>query len=331
METRKFISIIGLSACLFASSCSSASKKRPSDADGEKVGSSLVVSSQVTDPVQGPAPPAATIKPIVLVLSPGGARAFAQAGVIRALSDARIRIGAVLGTEVGGLIAATYAIQPQMNAFEWQLQKIKETEFIQSSKFLGIGQEYPMEAVALSKQLDQIFGDKSFKDLKIPLILSVEEKNAQSFALIKQGSLTRALRASVAIEGLLKEVLFENREVRASTRAKPYLVQEARALNLGPVVLVDSLAFSSDRIQKTQADEIDGDLEDIEKRLSQNYEDARDHHRSEREQADLVITPDVRSIGLLDFKRKNEAIYSGKQSANAVISKIRELTGQVKP
>ncbi|MBL7715940.1 MAG: patatin-like phospholipase family protein [Bdellovibrionales bacterium] len=327
METRKLIRIIALVASILVTGCASSAKKNQNPIIEESVGTSLVV----TQEQQGPAAPASTIKPVVLVLSPGAARAFAQAGVIRALTDAKIRIGAVLGTEVGALIGATYSIQPQMNAFEWQLQKIRETEFIQASRFLGIGQEYPMEAVALSKQLDQIFGNKSFKDLKIPLILSVEEKGAQNFALIKQGSLTKALRASIAIEGLLKEVQFENREVRASMRSKPYLVQEARALGIGPVILVDSLAYSSDRIQKTQSDDLDADLEDIEKRISQNYEEARDHHRSEREQADLVITPDVRSIGLLDFKRKNEAIYSGKQSVTALLPKIRELTGQAKP
>ena len=49
------------------------------------------------------------VRPIVLVLGPGMARGFAFAGVLRALNEAKIPIGAVIGTEMGALVSALYA------------------------------------------------------------------------------------------------------------------------------------------------------------------------------------------------------------------------------
>src|SRR5689334_11194719 len=83
----------------------------------------------------GPPPPAQSpnygpdpvlVKPIVLVLGPGLARGFAYVGVLRALKEAKIPVGAIFSTEIGSLIATLYGMSPTLNQFEWGLQKFKD-------------------------------------------------------------------------------------------------------------------------------------------------------------------------------------------------------------
>lgn len=49
--------------------------------------------------------------------------------------------------------------------------------------------------------------------------------------------------------------------------------------------------------------------------------------RLERNDIDLLIRPDLKSIGLLDFHRAQEAIQAGETAAAGVIDRLRALTG----
>jgi NTE family protein len=49
--------------------------------------------------------------------------------------------------------------------------------------------------------------------------------------------------------------------------------------------------------------------------------------RLERNDIDLLIRPDLKSIGLLDFHRAGEAIQAGETAAASVIDRLRALTG----
>ncbi len=76
-----------------------------------------------------PAPPplpVETPKKVALILGPGGAKAFAHVGVLKALQQQRIPIDKVVGLEWGALIAGLFAVKGQVHDVEWKLYKMEQ-------------------------------------------------------------------------------------------------------------------------------------------------------------------------------------------------------------
>jgi NTE family protein len=65
-------------------------------------------------------------KKVAVILGPGGAKALAHVGVLKAFQQQRIPIDKVVGLEWGALIAALYADKGQVNDVEWKLYKMEQ-------------------------------------------------------------------------------------------------------------------------------------------------------------------------------------------------------------
>ena len=83
----------------------------------------------------GPSPTTATptkteptrdeAKKVAVILGPGGAKAYAHIGVLKALEQQRIPIEKVIGLEWGALIGGLYAAKG-INSVEWKLYKMEQ-------------------------------------------------------------------------------------------------------------------------------------------------------------------------------------------------------------
>ena len=70
--------------------------------------------------------PAATTHKVALILGPGGAKAFAHVGVLKALQRQRVPIDKVIGLEWGALIGGVFAHHGQVHDLEWKLYKMEQ-------------------------------------------------------------------------------------------------------------------------------------------------------------------------------------------------------------
>lgn len=221
------------------------------------------------------------VRPVVLVLGPGMARGFAYVGVLEALHENKIPIAAICGAEIGALVGALYATSSSVNQFEWKILKLKEELFV-SRTLLG-GQKARSELNGpLIDFIRQVFGDKKLSDALIPIHV-VGSTKKQSIELIQSGSLSQAVERTMGGQH--------------SEPSVGMLVDDARSLNLGPVVVVDVLT-------------------------SRDSARARD----QRSKADFELRPDLVGIGYLDFNQKTEAAFRGK---SAIIQNISEIKRQV--
>lgn len=239
--------------------------------------------------VYGPAPIQA--RPIVLVLGPGMARGFAFAGVLRSLHDSRISIGAILGTEIGGLMAALYAMDGNINDFEWALMKYREEAFQADRRLLSRIFDRSAGASKLETVLEQTLGNSAIENSRIPLRLAIESKATGLPELIEKGLTAQAVRAAMATADA--DVQWNGVPAR-SALSRPFLVSEAKALGIGPVIVVNVMPELSGN----------GDLKE----------------------ADLVVEPNMKGIGIADFSKRTEAAYRGKR---AIKDRIREIRRQL--
>jgi NTE family protein len=261
--------------------------------------------------IYGPEKP--TIRPIVLVLGPGMARGYAYAGVFRALAEARIPIGAILGTEMGSLMGALYATRGNINDFEWALLKLKKDVFKSEKSFFTKYFDPNSTDKKLESALKDIFGTKTLESSKIQLKVALESESNHSLTVFSAGPAAQILRAALATPGVFSSVsspYWKGDLLRASTLAKPFLVTEARLIGMGPIVVLD-LIHTPPLYPKEEIDNF--------------MSAAAENSETELRGADLVIRPDLRDVGYLDFHKQMDAIYRGKLAVLSHMDEIKKL------
>jgi predicted acylesterase/phospholipase RssA/CRP-like cAMP-binding protein len=138
---------------------------------------------------------------IGLVLGGGGARGFAHLGVLRALAEANVPIDWVGGTSVGAIIAALVA------------QRLAPAEALaQCKEHFSSLKDPTLPVVALlagrriRAKLERVFGAAAIEDLLLPYLCVSTNLSRAAQAVHERGPLVRAIRASIALPGVLPPV-----------------------------------------------------------------------------------------------------------------------------
>lgn len=144
-------------------------------------------------------------KSVGLVLSGGGARAYAHIGAIDAFRKAGMEFDFIGGASMGAIIAAGVAL-------EWSQEELVErvsAAFVASNP-LG---DWQLPVISLSRgrrvdeRLEEHFGDVEISDMSRPFFcVSSNLSNGRPF-IHRRGRLRDALRASIAIPGILPPVI----------------------------------------------------------------------------------------------------------------------------
>jgi NTE family protein len=300
--------ILGLSIAL--GSCATGSKTRRGEVPGADTAGGP---DGTSDPTDLPGAEKIQGSPIVLVLGPGMARGLAHAGVLKALDGAGIRVGAIVGTEIGALIGALYATRSTVNEFEWSLLKLKGEAFARPSGSLGSFLGFGQKRAQIDVLLEGYFGEASIQDARIPVRIGATSGDGGRPFLIERGRLAAALRAAIAEDGFFEPIEWEGYLAASAARTRPFPVDYARELAIGPVVVVDVIP---DEKLATEA----GD----EKYLYRLRHSAAES-LPELEQADLVLRPKLDGFGFREFERRNEIVFRGKQAVERNLTELRRL------
>lgn len=103
---------------------------------------------------------------VAVVLGPGGARALAYAGVIKALQENHIPISRIVGVEWGALVAAAYAAHGQSHEVDWKLYRLAQVD-LNSKSLFGLGHN-DRSIKVLDSYLKENFGNIDYANLRIP-------------------------------------------------------------------------------------------------------------------------------------------------------------------
>ncbi|MBN2781586.1 MAG: patatin-like phospholipase family protein [Candidatus Marinimicrobia bacterium] len=136
-------------------------------------------------------------KDVALVLSSGGARGFAHAGVIRALERYGFTITSVAGSSMGSLIGGLYATGELPKLLDYVedldvLDVLKLTDFTVSSKGLVKGDK-------VIKKLKALIPDRNIEELEIPYCAIATDIESGEEKIFDSGKLYDAIRASISI------------------------------------------------------------------------------------------------------------------------------------
>ncbi|MCL5426299.1 MAG: patatin-like phospholipase family protein [Gammaproteobacteria bacterium] len=141
---------------------------------------------------------------VALVLGSGGARGYAHIGVIEALEARGFEIIAVSGCSMGALIGGIYAAGKLPEYRDW----VCNLDYLDVLKLVDVTWS-PMGAMRASKvmsKLETLVGDILIEDLAIPVTTVATDLVRQREVWFQNGSLLRAIRASIAVPGVITPV-----------------------------------------------------------------------------------------------------------------------------
>ncbi|WP_251976619.1 patatin-like phospholipase family protein [Salinicola avicenniae] len=145
------------------------------------------------------------MKPRVsLVLGSGGARGYAHIGVIEELEARGYEIAAISGCSMGALVGGVYAAG-QLSAYrDWVCQ----LDYFDVLRLVDITWSAmgAMRAGKVMSKLSSLIGEVQIEDLPMPFTAVATDLTRQREVWFQSGPLLRAIRASIAVPGIITPV-----------------------------------------------------------------------------------------------------------------------------
>jgi NTE family protein len=290
---------------------------------------------------------------IGLALGSGSARGWAHVGVVRALERAGIRPDVVCGTSIGALVGAAYAAGEVERLDEW----VRGLTWQQVMALVDLRMAGGLiRGARLVEFFRSRFEDRGIEHLPRAFGCVATELTSGREVWLQSGSVVDAVRASVALPGLLAPVVHEERLLVDGGLVNPVPVSLCRAMGADIVIGVDlnwDLIGRRNQVPeevKTEAGPADtGMLEAIFAKFRQprgldatqqipsvldvlttslNIMQVRiTQSRLAGEPADVLIRPRLSGIAAMDFHRGAVAAAEGERATEQAIAAIRELAG----
>jgi NTE family protein len=290
---------------------------------------------------------------IGLVLGGGSARGWSHIGVIRALQEAGVEPDIVCGTSIGSLVGAAYAageldrLEAWVKSLTWQ-NVVSLLDVTVTGGFI--------KGAKLVEFFASRFTDVDITKLPKPFGAVATELLTGREVWLREGSVIESVRASIAVPGLFTPVLRDGRLLVDGALVNPVPVSLCRAMGADIVIAVDlntdmvgrylrkpaeakdikpprragRVAFIFDRLQAGLAIIRSGPkssnaMPSVLDVLATSINIMQIHIARSRlagEPADVLITPRLSQMALLDFHRAAAAISEGSRATNAVLSQL---------
>jgi NTE family protein len=251
---------------------------------------------------------------IALVLGGGAARGFAHVGVIRVLEQEKIPIDLIVGTSVGSLIGAIYASDLNSFELEWtafSLEKEHLFDFAMLSAFTAMG---PVKGDRLEEFMRTKIAVSNIENLKLPFAAVATDLNRGTRVILDRGSIARAVRASSAIPGVFNPVEYQGKLLVDGGVVDNIPISVARDKGADIVIAVD---ISENVTNFNVTNMVDVVLQSVNIMFSENV-------GFRKKDADVLITPAVGSVAMLDFTQKKRCMQAGIEATQKAMPDIRK-------
>lgn len=291
---------------------------------------------------------------IGLALGAGAARGWAHIGIIRALEELGVKIDVVAGCSIGAYVGSAYASGKLDELEEWAYSLTEWQVF----GLLGIG--FRRGGIASGQKVFKKHSDEfcasTFEEMNIPFTAVATDLYSGKEVKFNKGKIADAIQASCAIPALFPPIEREGRWLVDGAVVNPVPVNQCRQLGADFVIAINLSAdfrpqliqnfehehevnqqktdeflskasggfmkqwFSPDpKPNKKQAPGIvsvmSSSLEILQARVTRS--------RLAGDPPDLLIEPQLRDVGLLEFHRAKELSNSGREAVMRLAEQIK--------
>jgi NTE family protein len=273
---------------------------------------------------------------ICVGLGGGGAKGNSHIGVLRRLEKEGYPIRAIAGTSFGGIVAVLYASGYTPAQIEDLFLKVDQTKLYgrrpnEGPALLGLA--------GVSHWLDEVLGDRTFADLKIPCAVTAVDLNCGCEVILSEGSVKDAILSTIALPGIFPTFEMNGWRLVDGGVLDPVPVSVARTLapnlpvvavaltapvgeparpwgvpmpSIVPRVIVDRIS----RLNVAQAMDVFMRSLDIGNRAMAEYRLAVD-------KPEVLVRPAVSHIELLDRVDPREVAQLGEDALEAVLPDLK--------
>jgi len=294
----------------------------------------------------GAAAPHADRPRIGLVLSGGGARGGAHIGVLRVLERLNVPVDVIVGTSAGSIVGAAYAtgmplatiedVMGELNTAmlfrdvqreDVPIERRSDDQINAIGPEIGIGPggvSLPKGAVAgvaleaVLRKLTVRQRDRNFDRLPIPFRAVATDLSDASMVVLGQGSLSAAIRASMAIPAVVNPVEIDGHLLVDGGLVRNLPVDVARRLGADIIIAVNLGTPLRTRNELTSVLTVTDQMTRM--LTNSNVQQSL----SELTDRDLVITPQLGTISSADFDRLPEAAAAGEAAAMAAVAGLQQ-------
>ncbi len=290
--------------------------------------------------------PHASDRNIGLALGSGSARGWAHIGVVRELEALGITPRTVCGTSTGALVGAAF-VMGKLDLLESWVRGMNTRNVVKYFDIrLVVGGGF-VEGKWLMDFLRHRFGDVMIEDLPTPFGAVATDLKSGREVWIRSGPLWDAVRASIALPGFLTPVRVDDQWLVDGGLVNPVPVSLCRAMGAEKIIAVnlngDIVGRHFSEEKKAAAGTEARLLNKLTIRLKERVktgtpglfdvlagainimQDRITVGRLADHPPDVMITPRLAHIGLLEFDRAAEAIEEGRQAVRRVVAQLQTL------
>jgi NTE family protein len=299
---------------------------------------------------QNAAPAVAARPRIGLVLGGGGARGAAHIGVLEVLERMRIPVDCVAGTSMGALVAGAWAagltpqqMRTEMARADWNdmfqdspdytdqnfRSKRLSQRFLPGSETGSTARGLVTPPGVLSGQKIKLFFnqlvhadvvEREIQQLPLPVsIIATDIGNGQRVVL-RSGSLTLAMRASMAVPGLMAPQEIDGRKLVDGGLVDNVPIREVRERCGAQVVIAVNVGSPL-----LKPEEVSGLLSVTTQMVALLTEQNVSASLASLKPGDILIQPDLGSITAGDFDRHAAAADTGRVAAELAVPQLLAL------
>jgi len=317
--------------------------------------------------------PQASLK-VALALGSGSARGLAHIGVIDALQAQGVKIDIVCGTSIGALVGAVHATGHLEHFRDW-VHKLNNNEILRYLNLSISAGGGLAQATRLMDFFRNNYGDAEIGDLSTLFGCVATNLNTGQELWLRDGKLWDAVRASMALPGLLTPTRSGRHYVVDGGLVNPVPVSLCRAMGADVIIAVnlngdivgrhtvrkiDPAATLEKPVEVPAPATVEAGEYNLFDRLTTSLreraspifmewfgkntdetpslanvlagsinimQDRITRSRLAGEPADIVLTPQLSHIGLIEFQRAEEAIAEGHACVERMQSQINFVLG----
>lgn len=288
---------------------------------------------------------------VCVALSGGGARGIAHIGVLRVLEQLRVPVDCIAGTSMGAVVGSLYAagvsandLQRHLGGLDWAelrtqgenrlalTPRRREEQYDLNFPFdvtvtngkVGLPSRI-LSADEFEALLAQWSGNAAhtsdFANLPIPFVAVAARLGNGELTLLKSGNLARAARASMSVPGLFSPAKIDGWAYLDGGLVQNLPVATARSMGADHVIAVN--------VGTPLADERDvTSFVDVAMQMMQILTEANVKEQISREirAGDVLITPDLKGVGFMDFLKADGISAVGEAAAREQLDKLKALS-----
>ena len=298
---------------------------------------------------------------IGIALGSGSARGWAHIGVLQALADAGIEPDIVCGASVGALVGAAYAYD-QLDSFsDWA----KELDIIDIVRYMDVrlveGGGF-IQGKRLMDFLEQHIGEIDIEKLPKAFATVATDLSSGREVWFRTGPLIDAVRASISLPGIFTPVETDGEWLVDGGLVNPVPVSLCRAMGARVVIAVNlngdivgrhlrKTVSKSDKDKKISTEsrlleKLYSSLKKHAPSLKNNTERSNEDRpglfdvlassinimqdritrsRMAGDPPDIILSPRLGHIGLLEFDRATEAINEGRACVERMLPALKDV------